>query len=56
MLYLAYCFPKTPLHGVGFSVGGSIMARYLGEQGDQCLLRSACLISAPLRLKELHRQ
>lgn len=56
MCYLAYLFPKAPIFGVGFSVGGSIMARYLGEQGDRCPLRSACIISAPLQLSQLHSQ
>lgn len=43
-------FPDRPLLAVGFSLGGNVLAKYLGEQGSQCLLNGAAVVSAPYDL------
>lgn len=42
--------PKRPLSAIGFSLGGNMLAKYLGESGDNSKLDSAVVISAPLKL------
>lgn len=37
--------PRTTLHGVGFSLGGSMLIRYLSEAGRQGGLRSGAAVS-----------
>ncbi|WP_035273821.1 hydrolase [Desulfogranum japonicum] len=42
----------TPIQGaVGFSLGGNILLKYLGEQGNKSLLTAAMAISVPLHLE-----
>ena len=48
--WLKQQYPDRPLGAVGFSLGGNMLAKYLGEQGDNSLLDAAVVISAPLRL------
>ena len=43
-------FPKRPLYAVGFSLGGNVLAKYLGEQREQSFLEGAIAISAPYHL------
>lgn len=45
--YLRDRFPQSALHGIGFSLGASILARYLGERGSSSLLSSGCLLGCP---------
>lgn len=45
--YLRARFPESSLLGVGFSLGASVMARYLGERGESSLLSSGCVLAAP---------
>ncbi|KAL1412997.1 hypothetical protein Q8F55_000746 [Vanrija albida] len=45
--YLRNRFPESALHGIGFSLGASILARYLGERGSTALLSSGCLLGCP---------
>lgn len=47
MHYLRNQFPESSLLGVGFSLGASVMARYLGERGESSLLSSGCVLAAP---------
>lgn len=42
--------PSAPLVAAGFSMGGNILLKWLGEQGAQADLRAACAISVPLLL------
>lgn len=48
--WLKQQFPDQPLGAIGFSLGGNMLAKYLGEQADNSLLDAAVVISAPLRL------
>jgi len=52
-LYLAHLFPKAKMFGIGFSLGAAVMTRYLGEQGEDCRLRAACVMCAPLELRNM---
>jgi predicted alpha/beta-fold hydrolase len=42
--------PGTPLGAVGFSLGGNVLLKWLGEQGDQLKLFAAVAVSVPLLL------
>lgn len=42
--------PETPLGAVGFSLGGNVLLKWLGEQGDNLSLFAAVAVSVPLML------
>jgi predicted alpha/beta-fold hydrolase len=42
--------PDTPLGAVGFSLGGNVLLKWLGEQGEQLKLFAAVAVSVPLLL------
>lgn len=44
--------PLAPLHAVGYSLGGNVLLKYLGEQGDNAGLQSAVAVSVPYRLDQ----
>jgi hypothetical protein len=43
-------WPARPLAAVGFSLGGNVLLKWLGERGEQAGLAAACAVSVPLRL------
>ncbi|AOT06503.1 hydrolase [Pseudoalteromonas luteoviolacea] len=43
-------FPGRALFAVGFSLGGNVLAKYLGEKGQASRLAGAAVISAPYHL------
>jgi uncharacterized protein len=43
-------YPGLPLAAVGFSLGGNVLMKYLGETAEHCPLQAAAAISAPLQL------
>ncbi len=43
-------FPKRPLFAVGFSLGGNVLAKYLGETKSQSGLEAGVVVSAPYHL------
>jgi len=49
--YLHKTYPNNALHAVGFSIGGNMLLKLLGEWGDKTLLSSAVSISAPMQLE-----
>jgi predicted alpha/beta-fold hydrolase len=51
--YLRTAFPHSALHGIGFSLGASVMSRYLGEAGERSLLSSGCAVGCPWNVVEL---
>lgn len=44
-------FPRAPLAAVGYSLGGNILLKYLGEQGSGSPLACATAVSVPYDLK-----
>jgi len=44
--------PDTPLAVIGFSLGGNVLLKWLGEQGDNIDIKAAIAISVPLVLAE----
>jgi predicted alpha/beta-fold hydrolase len=44
--------PQTPLMAVGYSLGGNVLLKWLGERGAQAGLRCAVAVSVPLLLHE----
>ncbi len=45
-------YPDTALAVVGFSLGGNVLLKWLGEQQDKIDLFAACAVSVPLLLSE----
>jgi len=43
-------YPKSSLHAVGYSLGGNMLLKLLGEWGDKSPLKSAVSVSAPMQL------
>ncbi|MDK1290645.1 hydrolase [Pseudoalteromonas umbrosa] len=43
-------FPGRALFAVGFSLGGNVLAKYLGEKGQASRLAGAAVVSAPYHL------
>lgn len=50
LLFLTTVFPRSVFAGLGFSLGANILAKYLGEQGDDTPLRGALLLGTPFDL------
>ena len=48
--YLQKNYPNSKLHTVGFSLGGNMMLKLLGEWGKESPISSAVSISAPMQL------
>ena len=44
-------YPHTPLYAIGYSLGGNMLLKLLGEQGSASLLSAAVSISAPIQLE-----
>jgi len=42
--------PTAPLAAVGYSLGGNVLLKWLGEQGHAAGLEAACAVSVPLHL------
>lgn len=41
---------ETPLAAIGFSLGGNVLLKWLGEQGEAAPLRAAAAVSVPFEL------
>ena len=44
--------PMAPLQAVGYSLGGNVLLKYLGETGNATPLRRAVAVSVPFRLDQ----
>ncbi|KAI8321334.1 AB-hydrolase YheT [Martensiomyces pterosporus] len=42
--YVRSCYPQAPLLGLAFSLGGNVMTKYIGEEGDNCPFVAAAAI------------
>ncbi|WFD29717.1 hypothetical protein MSPP1_000728 [Malassezia sp. CBS 17886] len=50
LLFITKMYPEAPIVGIGFSLGGAILAKYMGQQGRQTPLIGAVTIGAPFDL------
>jgi predicted alpha/beta-fold hydrolase len=53
LLYLRNRYPSAPFLGIGFSLGGSVLARYLGESGTLSVLDSAVVVGCPWHIPSM---
>ncbi|MBU1329644.1 MAG: hydrolase [Gammaproteobacteria bacterium] len=44
--------PMAPLYAVGYSLGGNVLLKYLGESGAESQLQGAAAVSVPFRLDQ----
>ncbi|MHA6492014.1 hydrolase [Pseudomonas borbori] len=44
--------PMAPLYAVGYSLGGNVLLKHLGESGADSLLQGAVAVSVPFRLDQ----
>lgn len=44
--------PMAPLHAVGYSLGGNVLLKYLGETAEHSGLQAAVAVSVPFRLDQ----
>jgi predicted alpha/beta-fold hydrolase len=54
--HLRHCADDRPLAAVGFSLGGNLLLKHLGERGDQTPLRAGVAVSVPFRLMDAARR
>ena len=47
---------EGPLFVTGFSLGGNVLLKYLGEQGDNCPIDAAIAVSVPFNLDDAARR
>lgn len=52
LLFIRSLYPHSPLIGVGFSLGANVLAKYLGEEGDDTPLLGGIVCAAPFDLKK----
>lgn len=52
---LHQAYPNAPLAAVGYSLGGNVLLKYLGEQGKRTPLTCAVAVSVPYDLEECAR-
>ena len=45
LLYISHRYPQALLLGLGFSLGANVLTRYVAEEGEECILISACVLA-----------
>lgn len=57
LAFLVRTLPKTklsrPLFAIGYSLGGNVLLKWLGEQGSQASLTAAAAVSVPFELNKV---
>lgn len=48
--HLTKNYPNSSIHAVGYSIGGNMLLKLLGEEGENTPLKSAISVSAPMDL------
>ncbi|KAJ7158691.1 AB-hydrolase YheT [Mycena filopes] len=51
LMFISHLYPHAPLLGLGFSIGGNVLIRYLAEEGEDSRLSSACILGCPWDIK-----
>ena len=49
LLYLASLYPNAPIYAVGFSLGASVLTKYLGQEGSHSRIKAGCVIACVSR-------
>lgn len=49
--WLAHHYPQRALAVVGYSLGGNVLLKWLGERGDQATIAAAAAVSVPMQLE-----
>jgi predicted alpha/beta-fold hydrolase len=49
-------YPDAPMAAVGYSLGGNVLLKYLGERGADCVLQAAAAVSVPFDLHNAARR
>ncbi|UZJ53492.1 hypothetical protein CBS101457_002812 [Exobasidium rhododendri] len=52
LLFITSIYPHSPLIGLSFSLGANVLAKYLGEEGDDSPLLAGIACAAPFHLKK----
>lgn len=47
LLYLSHTYPSAPVYAVGFSMGASTLAVYLGQQEGDTVIKAGVCVSNP---------
>ena len=50
--WLHQSYPAASLFAAGFSLGGNMLLKMAGEQGDESLIKALVAVSAPIKLQE----
>jgi uncharacterized protein len=50
LTHLKTIMPNAPIYVVGYSLGGNVLLKYLGEQGAKSIISSAVAVSVPFEL------
>ncbi|CAK5269360.1 unnamed protein product [Mycena citricolor] len=51
LMYITDLYPLAPLLGLGFSIGGNVLVRYLAEEGRNSRISAACILGCPWDIK-----
>lgn len=54
--YLSKREPGVPMAAVGFSLGGNVLLKWLGETGENNILNAAIAISVPFELRKVSKR
>ncbi|KIY50885.1 AB-hydrolase YheT, partial [Fistulina hepatica ATCC 64428] len=46
-MYIKYRYPNAPVLGLGFSLGGNVLTKYLGEEGSRSRIDAGCVLGCP---------
>ncbi|KAI1792371.1 AB-hydrolase YheT [Ganoderma leucocontextum] len=52
VLWISTTFPGCRMYGLGFSLGANILAKYAGEEGEQCPLQGLVTLANPWNFLE----
>ncbi|GAA6001257.1 hypothetical protein JCM10207_007489 [Rhodosporidiobolus poonsookiae] len=52
--FISHFAPGAPLYGIGFSLGANQMAKYVGEEAEDCPLNGAVVLGAPFDFVKGH--
>ncbi|KAF8321400.1 Alpha/Beta hydrolase protein, partial [Cantharellus anzutake] len=52
LLYIASIYPNAPIYAVGFSLGATVLAKYLGQEGERSRIRAGIVIACPWDLQK----